>query len=141
MTARKSQDAETLSILQVALAALKNEKIKKGGVLEDVEVEAQLARLVKQLQDALQDFEKASRKDLIQKTEKEISILKAYLPEQLSDDELRDIVRAVVGKGSFKSSGDLGKAIGAVMPEVKGRADGARVKKMVSELMNAPATS
>lgn len=135
MTARKSQDAETLSILQVALAALKNEKIKKGGALEDAEVQAQLARLVKQLQDALQDFEKASRKDLIKKTEKEISILKAYLPEQLSDDELRNIVHAVVSKGSFKSPGDLGKAIGAVMPEVKGRADGVRVKKMVSELL------
>ncbi len=135
MAARKSQDADTLSILQVALAALKNEKIRKGGALEDSETEAVLARLVKQLQDALQDFEKAGRADLSGKAEKEISILKAYLPEQLSDEALREIACSVLDRGSFKGSGDLGKAMGAVMLEVKGRSDGVRVKKMLSELL------
>src|SRR3990167_2944276 len=129
--AMKKRDAETLSILRVLSSAAKNEQIEKQRELTDAEVQQVIARQVKQLKDALSDFEKARRTDLVDKTKKEVALLSAYLPQQLSDEELKAVIMLVVetNKGT-----EPGRIMGPVMKEVAGRADGSRVKAMLETL-------
>lgn len=128
-TAMKQRDAEKLSVLRILCAAVKNEEIEKGGDLSDEAVQNVIARQVKQLKDSMKDFAEAGREDLAAKAEFELGVLKQYLPEQLSDEELQKIVNdmhAEMGDGA-----NLGALMGRVMGAVKGRADGNRVREMV----------
>lgn len=135
LTARKEKNADRLSILQVVLAAIKNEQISKQSELTDTEVEQTIASLVKRLKDSISDFEKAGRTDLLQKTQQEIDILESYLPKQLSDEELNSIVKSTIDELSPEVK-DVGKIMGAVMPKVKGKADGTRVRTAVQRLLS-----
>lgn len=131
-TARKAHDAATLSILQIVLSALKNEKITLGRELSDAEVEAVLHRQVKQLRDAHSDFSKAGRSDLVAQAEQEIAVLEKYLPQPLSDVELEEIVKTVLASAPPGTAS--GQLIGQIMSQVKGRADGGRVRDIVKRL-------
>lgn len=136
-TARKSHDSATLDSLQNVLSAIKNEEINQGKALSNTEAEAIVSRLVKQLSDALVDFTKAGRQDLIDKTNTEIKLLQTFLPEQLSDQELASIVTEVLSGLGDLTEKDSGKATGAVMNRVKGRADGGRVRaEILKQLTN-----
>lgn len=128
--ARKTHDEKRLSTLQLALSALKNEQISLGHELSKEEGEQVLARQVKQLRESIIDFQAGGRQDLVDAAQAEITCLQAYLPEPLSDDELRVIVKDVIA--AVGGGADVGKIMGAVMKEVKGRADGARVRAVVS---------
>lgn len=134
--ARKSRDEFRLSIIQVALSAVKNERINKGGELTDEEVQSVVGKQVKQLRDALKDFESADRDDLSEKTKKEIALLENYLPVRMSDDEVGKVIAgAVSGMTLTGSPGDVGKIMGKVMSEVKGKIDGGKVKELVAKYM------
>lgn len=135
IVARKGRDSARLSILQVVLSAIKNEKISRGRELTDNEAQAVIASQIKQLRDALGDFASGGRQDLIDKTQGEIVALESYLPVQLSDDELKIIAQKVITEINAKISADIGKVMGRVMSEVKGKADGNRVRKVVSQLL------
>lgn len=135
MTARKEKNADRLSILQVVLAAIKNEQISKQSELADTEIEQTIASLVKRLKDSISDFEKAGRTDLLQKTQQEIDILESYLPKQLSDEELNAIVQSTMDEVG-PDARDVGKIMGAVMPKVRGYADGTRVRTAVQRLLS-----
>lgn len=130
-TARKNHDSATLDSVQNVLSAIKNEEINVGKPLTSAEAEAIVARQVKQLIDALNDFTKAGREDLISKTNTEIKLLQSFLPEQLSDEELSQIVSTVLAPLGPLTDKDAGKATGLVMSQVKGRADGSRVRSLV----------
>ncbi len=136
--ARKTKDQAALSIFQVLLSAVKNEQIKKGAEAElsDSEVESVLARQVKQLRDAFVDFESAGRDELVKKTQKEIELLESYLPEQISDQELEKILKKHIEESGTSDVSGLGKLMGSVMPEVKGKADGQRVRTIASKLLS-----
>ena len=127
-TARKNHDSTTLDSLQGVLSAIKNDEINRGSVLTDSEVETVIAKQVKQLSDALVDFTKAARVDLVEKTNTEIKLLQSFLPEQLSDAELANVVAEVLAGLGALTEKESGKATGAVMNRVKGRADGNRVR-------------
>lgn len=129
--AMKKRDAETLSILRVLSSAVKNEQIEKQRELTDAEAQQVIARQVKQLKDALTDFEKAERADLIEQAKKEVALLSAYLPQQLSDEELRALIARVI---EANQGTEPGRMMGPVMKEVAGRADGNRVKAMLEAL-------
>lgn len=135
ITARKEKNADRLSILQVVLAAIKNEQINKQKELTDEEVCAVIALMVKRLKDSLPDFEKAGRTDLLHKTQQEISVLESYLPTQLSNEELTAIVSSALAELA-PDARDMGKIMGAVMPKVKGKADGTRVREAVQRLLS-----
>jgi len=128
--ARRNHDEATLGTLQLVLAALKNERITLGRELTDADGEQIIRRQVKQLRDANQDFVRAGRTDLSQKTEQEIKVLEAYLPQPLSDAELVTIVEEVLTAAG--PNPNLGQLTGQVMAKVKGRADGARVRELLS---------
>ncbi|MDR4162621.1 GatB/YqeY domain-containing protein, partial [Bacillus paranthracis] len=94
-----------------------------------------LAREVKQHKDHLLECKKAGREDLVNKLQSEIQILSAYLPEQLTEEELVDIIKQVISEVGATSKADMGKVMTAVMPKVKGKTDGPLVNKLVIQLL------
>ncbi|HEU4963154.1 MAG TPA: GatB/YqeY domain-containing protein [Bacilli bacterium] len=133
--AMKSKDKVRLSVIRMVRTAIKNAEIDQKITLSDDDVMAVLNREMKQRRDSLQAFESAGRQDLIEDVNKEIAVLMDYLPQQLSEDELRAIVQEVVATTGATGKADMGKVMGALMPKVKGRADGKLVNQIVQQAL------
>lgn len=134
--AMRAKDKETLQVIRMLKASIQNEQIKKGQDLNDEEELTVLSREMKQRRDSLSEFEKADRTDLADKVKKEIVIVEKYLPAQLSEEEIRTIVSEAITATGATSPKEFGKVMGAVMPKVKGKADGNQVNAVVKELLN-----
>lgn len=131
--AMKAKDVLLLSTLRLVSAAIKNAEIEqrtKGAVDSDQLAIAVIKRHVKQTADAMEDFKRGGRADLVQGAEAEIKILQSYLPAELSDEEIVQIVDGVFSANAGAAT-NAGKLIGEVMKQVAGRADGARVRSVV----------
>ncbi len=124
-----------LSVIRMVRANIKNVEINDKKELTDDEVLAVLMKEVKMRQDSLEEFQKAGRSELVAQAEEEIKILQKYLPEALSDEELKGIVAEVVAEVGATTMKDMGKVMPAVMARTKGRADGKRINAMVRELL------
>jgi len=133
ITAMKSGDKLKLATLRLATSAFTYAEKEKRGELNDAEMMDVLAREVKKRREASAEFAKAGRIELSDKEIAEAQVLLAYLPEQLTEDEIRAIVIAAVAETGASGMGDIGKVMGAVMPKTKGRADG----KMVGDMVRA----
>lgn len=137
LKARKDKDQETLGTLQMVLSQIKNEQInlmKRDG-LSDEEVVAVLRKFIKQLKDALLDFEKAGRQELIDNAKREIELVSAYVPQQLNESEVEALVQTAIAETGASSQKDFGRVMGAVVKKVAGRADGALVQSTVKRLL------
>ncbi len=134
-TAMKAKDKERLSVIRMLKASLQNEQIKIGHELNDEEELTILSREMKQRRDSLTEFEKAGREDLVEKVKGEIIIVEKYLPQQLTEEEIRQIVSDAIVKTNATSAKEFGKVMGVVMPQVKGKADGNQVNAIVKELL------
>lgn len=132
--AMREKDSERLSMIRMVMAAVKNTEIDRGSVLNDTEIQEVIARQVKQLADALKDFTAGGRADLVEKTNKEMGMLSGYLPQQLSDEELEQIVEVTMAELGTKNKQDFGKIMGAITAKTKGLADGNRVRDIVQRL-------
>ena len=124
-----------LSVIRMVRANIKNVEINDKKELTDDEVLAVLMKEVKMRQDSVEEFQKAGRDELVAQAKEEITILKKYLPEALSDDELKAIVAEVIAAVGATSPKAMGKVRPAVMAKTKGRADGKRINVMVRELL------
>ena len=133
--AMKAKDKETLQVIRMLKASIQNEQIKKGADLNEEEELTVLSREMKQRRDSLTEFEKADRTDLAEKVKGEIAIVEKYLPAQLDEAEIRQIVAGAIEKTGASSPKEFGKVMGAVMPQVKGKADGNQVNAIVKELL------
>lgn len=135
--AMRSKDKVSLSVIRMVKASIQNELIKLGkdALSEDEELTI-LSREVKQRKDSLQEFKSAGRNDLVEKLETEINILQEYMPKQLTHEELEAIVQSVIQDVNATSKKDMGKVMSAVMPKVKGKAEGSRIKEMVLKQLN-----
>jgi uncharacterized protein YqeY len=134
--AMKAKDEVAKNTISFARAAVKQYEVDNREELDDAGIVAILAKQVKMRKDALADFEKAGRTDLVESYNAEIEILSRYLPEQLSEDKLREIVAEVAaGLGIEGGKQNMGKLMGPVMAKVKGLADGNAVKKVVQEFL------
>lgn len=135
--AMKNKEKEKLSVIRMVKAALQNEAIKlgKSQLSEDEELTV-LSRELKQRKDSLQEFENAGRSDLVDKTKEEIRILELYMPKQLTEEELTEIVKQTIAEVGASSKADMGKVMGAIMPKVKGKADGSLVNKLVQQYLS-----
>lgn len=131
--AMKSQDKLKLSVLRMIRAAVKNQEIERKRPLDDGELIDVLSREIKQRKDSLQDFEKAGRTDLAEQVTAEIEIISAYLPTPLTDEEVTALVQQTIQETGASSKADMGKVMAALMPKVKGRADGKLVNRIVSQ--------
>ena len=131
--AMKSGDKVRLATLRLLTAAIKNRQIDKGGVLDDAEALEVVRLATKQRREAIALARQYSREDIAQQEEQELAILEAYLPEQLSTDDLIQRIDAVIQELGATSDKDLGRVMRVLMPAVKGRADGTTVNGLVRE--------
>lgn len=138
--AMKAKEAERVGTLRGVLAAFTNELVAKGRKpqeeLTDEEALAVVKRLVKQRKDSIEQFRAGKREDLATKEEGELKILEAYLPPQMSREEIEKIARALKEKLGITDKAQMGQFMGALMKELKGQADGAVVKEVVSTLFS-----
>lgn len=135
--AMRNKDKETLSVIRMVKASIQNELIKLGkdNLSTDEELTI-LSREVKQRRDSLQEFKLAGRDDLVDKLKNELDILQEYLPKQLTLEELEAIVQQTVQEVNATSKKDMGKVMSAIMPKVKGKADGSQIKELVQNQLN-----
>ncbi|MGI6092534.1 MAG: GatB/YqeY domain-containing protein [Veillonellaceae bacterium] len=125
-----------LSVIRMVRANIKNVEIDRKKELSEEEVLEVLAKEVKMRRDSLEEFQKANRTDLVQSLQQEIEILTQYLPEQLSEAEVRSLVTEAVDSTQASGPKEMGKVMAVLMPKVKGRADGKMVNAIVRELLN-----
>ena len=133
--AMKAHDEVKKNTLSFARAAIKQVEVDTRKEVEDADVLAILKKQVKMRKDALADFEKAGRTDLLDSYKAEIEILEAYLPEQMSEEQIRKLVTEAAEVGVEGGKQNMGKLMKSVMPKVKGLADGNTVRKIIEEFL------
>ena len=131
--AMKSQDKEKLAVLRMVKGAMQLEEINKKQELNDEDVIAVISKQIKTRKESIVEFEKGNRADLIEKTQAEIKILEAYMPEQLSEEEVNKIIEEAIEQVNPQAPSDMGKIMEIVTPKLKGRADMSSVSKIVKE--------
>ncbi|NMO94834.1 GatB/YqeY domain-containing protein [Paenibacillus lemnae] len=133
--AMKSKDKFKLSTIRMVRSTIKNLEIDLKRSLDDSEVLDIISREIKQRKDALQEFEKADRDDLAADAKAEIELLTSYLPDQLTEEEIKVIVQQTIQETGASSKAEMGKVMNALMPKVKGRADGKLVNQVVQQFL------
>ena len=126
---------QTLSVVRLARAALQNAAIEKRGPLTDEEAAVVLSREVRQRREGAEEYRRLGRPEAAERLLAEAAILERYLPQQLTDEELRSIIDEAIRVTGAVSRRDAGKVMGKVMPQVRSRADGKRVSDMVQALL------
>ncbi|VAX21430.1 Transamidase GatB domain protein [hydrothermal vent metagenome] len=133
--AMKAKNKTALSTIRMVINAIKNKEKASGDEMSDGEAEAVIAYEVKKRKDSAQAFRGGGRDDLVEIEEAEIKILAKYMPEQMGEDEIRDIARTIIEKVGARSPKDMGQVMRELMPHVKGKADGSTVNAVVKELL------
>ncbi|MCM2317315.1 MAG: GatB/YqeY domain-containing protein [Thermoanaerobaculia bacterium] len=133
--AMKAKEAERLSTLRMLQSALKNEQIEKMHELSDAEASAVIRRGVKQRQDSIEQFEKAGRQELADKEKRELAILETYLPKQMSDAALEEIIEAIIAATGAASKKDTGKVMKEIMAKHRDEVDGKKVQEILGRLL------
>ncbi len=131
--AMKAQDKEKLSVVRMVKGAIQMDELNKKHELSDDEVIAIISKQIKSRKEAILEFEKANRNDLVEQNQKEIEILNTYMPEQLSEEEINKVIDEAFNKINPTSERDMGKIIGSISPILKGKADMSIVSKIVKE--------
>jgi uncharacterized protein YqeY len=133
---RAKDQTRLLAIRSIRSAIIEKEKEGTGPVTDD-DLQAIVQKQAKQRRDALQQYEDAGRDDLAQRERDELQVIATYLPEQLSDEDVHRVVHEIVTRTGATSMKDMGRVMGEVMSELKGQADGNRVRVVVQNLLNA----
>lgn len=131
--ARKARDKVRTQCLSMTLSEMRNREIEIGGELDDEGVMQVITKAVKQRRDAATQMREGGRTDLAEKEESEVAILVGYLPEQLDDDAVRELIRGIVDGGVDQ----MGPLMGQVMPKIRGRFDGKRAQELVREALGS----
>jgi uncharacterized protein YqeY len=127
--ARKARDRERTLVLSTALAELKNREIEEGHDLDDDDVVRVLAKAIKQRHDAAEQMRSGAREDLAAREEAQAEVLQAYLPAGLGEDDVRSMVREILGGGAAQ----MGAVMSQLMPRIRGRFDGKEANRIVRE--------
>jgi uncharacterized protein len=132
-TAMRAHDTVKLGVVRYLLSEIKNFEIDNGEQ-DDAGVQKVIAREVKKMKDALEDFKKADRQDIVDEETVKIAVMESYLPQQMSQEELEKIVKETVEAATDKNFGNVMKA---AMAKVQGQADGGRVSALVKQFLNS----
>lgn len=133
--ASKEGRVDESNILKMAIAAVKNAEIEAGKELDDSEVEKILRKESKKITDAIEQYEKMGREDLLSTEKAQLEVLNRYLPQLLSVEEVTEVVKKKIAELGVSEMRDMGRVMGAVMAEVGSRTDGNTVKNLVSGLL------
>lgn len=134
--AMKSGDTVRRATLRLLLSAINNAEIAKQAALDNADILGLIAKEVKNRQESIDAFKQGNRPDLVEKEAAEQAILKAYLPAQLSRDEVVAAAREVIAAVGAAGPGDKGRVMKELMPKLKGRADGKEINEVVTELLS-----
>lgn len=138
-TAMKEKDTTTLTTLRSLKSAILEKEIaeRKGGEasLDETQIVSVLMKAAKQRKESIDQFEQASRDDLVSKEKEELAVIEKYLPKMMSRDEIEPIVKDAIEQTGASSMQDMGKVMGAVMPKLKGKADGKEINAVVKDLL------
>ena len=129
----KNKDTVKKSVITLIRASIKQYEVDNRVELGDDEIVDLIAKQLKQTRDSRDEFAKAGREDLVSKAEAEIEVLKEYLPQQLSEEELNKIVISTISEVGATSMKDMKKIMTSIMPKVKGRADGKLINELVKK--------
>ncbi len=135
-TAMRSKDKERLGVLRLITAAFKQKEVDERIELDDTMVLAIMDKMTKQIRDSIQQFEQAGRDDLAQKEAFELGIIQEYLPAQLTEDEIKQIVTESIEATGAESAKDMGKVMGVLKPRLQGRADMGKVSGLVKHQLS-----
>ena len=133
MRAKDVQKRDTLRNIQVAV---KDIEVNERREVTDADIEAILVKYAKQREDAMSQFKEAGRDDLVEKEVAELAIIKAYLPEQMRDEELEAILKDIIAQTGATSMKDMGKVMGAAKSAIGSKADGGRINICVKSLLS-----
>ena len=131
----KAEGKQRLAVIRMVRSAIRQTEIDGKIELDDAGVISIISKEVKSRRDSIEEFKKGGRDDLVAQTEAEIAVLMPYLPQQLSEEEVRALVKEAVEKTGASSQKDMGRVMGSLMPKVKGRADGKLVNTIVREML------
>ncbi|SKC79614.1 GatB/YqeY domain-containing protein [Maledivibacter halophilus] len=134
-SAMKNKDKIRKSVITLIRSDIKQYEVDNRTEIDDEGIIEIIARQLKQRKDALEEFQKGNRQDLVDESQKEIEILLTYLPKQLTEDEIREVVKATIDELGVQGPKEMGKVMGVLMPKLKGKADGKLVSKTVKELL------
>ena len=135
-TAMRNKDASTLGTLRLLQAAIKQKEIDDRITLEDAGIVTVLQKMLKQRQDSIEAFRQAKRQDLLDKEEMEVKVLNQYMPQQLSNDEITEIIDAAITNTSASGMQDMGKVMGIVKEKIAGRANMAEVSQIIKSRLS-----
>jgi len=136
VTSMKNKDSETLNVIRMVKGAIQLEAISKKKELSDDEVIAVIAKQIKMRNDSILEFEKGGREDLVIQNKKEIEILNRYMPVQLTDEEIGQILDEAFNKINPTSSKDMGLIMKEVTPKLKGKADMGKVSSIIKDRLS-----
>ena len=139
--AMKRSESIRLSALRMAKAAIKNVQIDKGRELSDEEILSVLASMAKQRRESIEQFSRGGREELAEKERQELAVLQAYMPAQLTPDEIDTLILQAIQESSARSEADMGRVMKLLMPKIKGVADGKWVNTRVKELLSSSGTT
>jgi uncharacterized protein YqeY len=129
--AMRAKDSERLSVVRLLLAAIKQREVDERIVLSDDDVVAVIEKMLKQRRDSISQFQAGGRQDLVDQEQFEVKVLGAYMPQQLTEQDIEQAVNAVITAAGAKSAQDMGKVMAALKPQLAGRADMAKVSALV----------
>jgi uncharacterized protein len=135
--AMRSQDKDRLAAIRLILAALKQREVDERITLTDDQIIAVLDKMLKQRRESIAQFETAKRDDLVQKELIEVNVIQAYLPAQLSEAEVTQLIDQAIQETGAATARDMGKVMALLKPKVQGRADVAAVSNKVKERLSA----
>ena len=133
--AMKSHNKLRKDVITLIRSAIKQREVDERIELTDEDILTIISKQLKEKKSSIEDFKKGNREDLVKQTEDQMKILLEYLPKQLSQEDLKEIVKDAIDKENISSMKDIGKLMKAVMPQVKGKADGNAVNKIARELL------
>ena len=135
--AMRNKEALKRTVLRTMLSEIRNAEINSQNTLDDEGIISVLTKQVQQRKDSVEAYEAANRQDLVAKESEEINIISVYLPEQLPQEEIEQIIDSAISQSGASSLDDMGKIMGLVMPQVRGRADGKIVNTIVTSKLRA----
>jgi len=135
--AMKSGEKQRVSVLRMMKSAIDNAQIARRETLDDDGVIEVLSREAKRTRESIAEFKKANRRDAVEKEESELVVILEYLPQQMSRDEIAELVRQVIVEVGAQSPKDKGKVMSKLMPQLKGKAEGQLVNEVVTQALEA----
>lgn len=137
LAATKNRDKERLSVLRMIRSALHNREIEKRAELTDEEVLQVLGSMVKKAKESIEQFQRGHRQDLVDKEQRELEVILSFMPRQMSHEEIREEIAAVIRELQVEGPKSLGLVMKASMERLKGKADGRLVNQIAKELLSS----